>query len=258
MQEKIQNDKQCQQSQELKHIGLLAGGIVHSFNNAIGVVRGYADLALRAASPSDDNFAYLEKIIKGADAAKELAGKMLIFTRQKKPEFKPIKIQSIIEEAINSFSMSLTSSVKVQQDIDPTCRSVLADTDQIQQVVVNLCNNAFDAISENGGTLKTILKEVDGGASSAEDYGHLNEGRYVKLTVSDTGHGMDENTLKRIYEPFFTTKKAGEGAGLGLTLVQEIVSGHMGKIIAESKPGKGTTIEIYLPLAGKDNVKKKE
>jgi len=257
-QEKTQNDAQCRQSQELRSIGLIINSIVHSFNNAIGVIRGYADLSLRATDPDSCIFSYQKNIIDGTEFMKELSEKMRIFGKQAKQDLKLVQIHSVVEEVVNSFEVSLTLPIKIQQDIDTTCGPVLADADQIQQAVINLCNNAFDAMSENGGILKIVLKEVDVEVSFAEEFERLNEGRYVKLTVCDTGCGMDPDTLKLIYEPFFTTKKAGEGVGLGLTVVHEIVSSHIGKIIVESKSGEGTTFDIYLPLVNQDHKKLEE
>ena len=253
--EKEQLDIQLQQLQELKCIGLIAGSIVHSFNNVLGVIRGYADLALRTTSSSDRRYADLKQVIEGVDSAKDLAGKLRIFTKQKKPDFKLINVHSIIGQSIAIFRKSLPASIDIQQDIDTTCGIVLADTVQIQQMVISLCNNAYDAICENGGIIKIILNEVEVGASFATEYKRLNEGRCVKLTVSDTGCGMDQEILKKIFEPFFTAKKAGGGAGLGLCVVYEIVKGHKGEVIVESKLGEGTTFDIYLPLANKDNKK---
>jgi len=246
--EKIQGAAQDQQLQELKFIGLIVSGIVHDFNNAIGIVRGYADLALRATPSSDHNHAYLKQIIEGVDLSKDLAEKLRIFTRQRKPDFKLINIHSIVERAINIFNESLSAPIDIQQDIDTMCTAILADADQIQQVVINLCNNANDAISENSGSLEIILKEVDVSTSLAEEYEGLNVRRYVKLTICDTGHGMDQEILKRIFEPFFTTKKTDKNAGLGLSVVHAIVRGHKGEIIAESHPGEGAKFDIYLPL----------
>jgi len=250
--EKKQGAAQDRQMQELKFIGLIASGIVHDFNNAIGIIRGYADLALRATPSSDHNLAYLKQIIEGADSAKNLAEKLRIFTRQKKPDFKLINIHSIVDQAVIIFKESLAAPIDLQQDIDKMCGAVLADADQIQQAVINLCNNANDAMGENGGVLKIILKEVDVGASLAEEYAGLNVGKYMQLTICDTGHGMDQEILKQIFEPFFTTKKTGENAGLGLSVVHAIVKGHKGEIIAESHSGEGAKFDVYLPLAFKD------
>lgn len=253
--ETMQEAAQDRQLQELKFIGLLTNSIVHDFNNAIGIIRGYADLALRATSSGDKCHDYMKLIIEGADSAKALAEKLRVFTKQTKSELKPINIHSIVEETIKNFKESSAVPIDIQQDIDVRCTAVLADADQIQQTVINLYNNAYDAMRENGGRLKIILKEVDVSASFAEEYEGLNEGRYVRLTISDTGHGMDQEVLRQIFEPFFTTKKVGEHAGLGLSVVREIIKGHKGEIIAESHPDEGAKFDIYLPLVNEDHKK---
>lgn len=244
-QDKTQNDAQYWQLQELKSIGIIANNIVHDFNNVIGVIRGYADLALRATSADDRSRAYLTHVIEEADTAKELAEKLRIFSGQEKLDYKLIDIPSVAEQAIKIFRESVPTTIEFQQDIDTTCGAVLGDADQIQQAVINLFRNAYDALCDKGGILNLTVNEVDVGA---EVYRGLDEGRYVKLTVSDTGCGMDQETLKRIFEPFFTTKKNREHAGLGLLVVDKIVKGHKGAVIAESKVGEGAKFDIYLPL----------
>jgi signal transduction histidine kinase len=250
--EKKQTDEQLRQLQELKCIGLIAGSIIHSFNNTIGVIHGYADLALRATSSSDRRHVYLKQIIEEAGRAVELSEKMRIFARQKKPDFQFVSIPPIVEQAIAILKESAPASIDIQQDIDAPGTVVFADADQIQQVVINLSNNAFEAMRENGGTLKINLKKINGKALE-----RLSRGRYVNLTVSDTGPGMDSNVLKQMYEPFFTCHKGEGHAGLGLAVVHHIVSGHQGKILVESRLGEGTTFDVYLPLANKDREKRK-
>lgn len=247
--EKKQLNKQLQQLQELKLIGLLANSIVHRFNNSIGVIYGYADLILKSTPSDDDNYTYLKQIIEEVDCAKDLAERMRIFTKQKRVDFQLISIHSIVEQAIKVFQESLPTSMDIQQDFHTTRATVLADAGQIQQAMINLCSNAYHAVCENGGILKVALSEVDVEDSFAEEYEYLNKGKYVKLTVSDTGCGMDQNVLRQVYDPFFTTKEASKGVGLGLSVVYEIVMDHKGEIIGESSLGEGTVFDIYLPLA---------
>lgn len=249
---KKQLEAQLQQPQELKFIGIIVNDIVHSFNNIIGVIHGYADLALKARSSPERSQTYLKEIIKEADSAKNMAEQLRAFTGQNKPNFQSIATHPVIEQAIKIVKSSLSAQIDIQQDIDITCGTALVDADQIQQAVINLCRNACDAMCENGGILKIILKKVDIEASFAEEYKCLSEGRYVKLTVSDTGHGMDQNILEQIYDPFFTAKKVGKGAGLGLSVVHSIIMIHKGEIIVNSKPEEGTTFDIYLPLVNQD------
>jgi signal transduction histidine kinase len=243
------------QMQNLQYVGLIINAIIHSFNNSIGLIHGYADLSVRVTEPDSRAHRFAKNIIDGVNSLKELSDKMVIFGKQEKQDYQLIPIQPIVERAINSLSMPATSSDKIQSDLDPACGAVLADADQIQQVVINLCNNAYDAMQGNSGTIKVFLKEVDVKAPSSEGQQDLGEGRYVKLTVSDTGCGMTQEVSDRIFEPFFTATKAGENVGLGLTVVRAIVKGHKGKITVKSKPGEGATFDIYLPLANRDNKK---
>jgi len=242
-----------QQAQNLRYVGMIINAIVHSYNNSIGLIRGYADLSLRATEPDNRIYPYLKNIIEGADSVKDLSEKMRILGKQEKQDYKLIPIAPVVEGAVNSFSKSLSSPDKIQSDCDSACPAVLANADQIQQVVINLCSNAYDALGENGGTINVLMKEADVKASSGEGQQDLSEGRYVKLTVCDTGCGMDQEVSQRIFEPFFTAKKGSENAGLGLAVVQAIVNAHKGVITVESKQGEGTTFDIYLPLADKDN-----
>jgi len=249
---KTQSASQDQKLRELKSIGLIINAIVHSFNNAIGLIRGYADLSLRVTDPDSRGYPYLKNIIDGTDSVKELSEKMRIFGKQEKQDLKVTQIHSIVEEAINLFAMSLASPIKIQKNIDATCGAILADADQIHQVVVNLCRNAYHAIRDKEGVIEVILKEINVDASFIQVQRELNEGRYLKLTIKDAGVGIDQDVLGRIFEPFFTTQKTEESAGLGLTVVQGIVKNHQGKIIVESKLGEGATFDIYFPLVNEN------
>lgn len=248
-------DEQRRQCQELKYIGLITNGIVHSFNNVIGIIHGYADLALRLSSPNDRNHEYLKQIIEGAESAREIAERIRIFTKQKEPNNQVLQIGPVIERSITRFRGSLPASIEVLQDINAADAAVVADRDQIDLMVTSLLNNAYEATREQGGSIKIALREVDVDASMAGERKSLNTGRYVKLTVSDTGCGMAQDLSMRIFEPFITTKKAGEGAGLGLTVVYAIIKGLKGEILVDSQLGKGTIFDIYLPLAKKGNEK---
>src|SRR3989338_1443620 len=246
-QRNVQNDAQGRLPQDLSSIGLIINSIVHSFNNAIGLIRGYADLSLRATDPESRIYPYLKNIINGTDAMKELSEKMRVFGQQAKKDLQLMKIHPIVEEAVNAFTRSLAPPVQIRQDIDAHCGEILADADQIRQAVINLCDNAHHATRDNGSEIKVSLKEVDVDASFAGTHKDLKEGRYQKLTVRDTGSGIDPGILSRIFEPFFTTKNEEGHSGLGLTVVQAIVKNHKGVISAESKLGDGTRFDIFFP-----------
>lgn len=241
------NDARDRYPQDPGSIGLIINTIVHSFNNAIGLIRGYADLSLRATDPENRIYPYLKNIIQGTDAMKELSERMRIFGKQAKKDLQLMQIHPIVEEAVHAFT-GAAPSVKIRQDIDTHGGKVLADAGQIRQVVISLCDNAHDAICDNGGEIEVALKEVDVDVSFAGAHKDLKEGRYLKLTVRDTGSGMDPGIASRIFEPFFTTKNAGEHTGLGLTVVQAIVKNHKGSIAIESKRGEGTRFDIFLPV----------
>lgn len=246
---------QDQQKQNLRYVGLIINSIIHSFNNSIGLIQGYANLSLRAAEPDSRIHNYAQSIMDGAKSVQELSNKMQILSGQENQNYQSIPIQSVVEEAMKSLPMSLTSPTKIQSDLDSSCGDVLADADQIKQVVINLCSNAYDAVQDNNGSIKVSLKEVDVKDSSDDGPQNISEGKYVKLTVSDTGVGMDQEVSERIFEPFFTTKKEGENAGLGLAVVHGIIKQHEGEIITVSKQGEGATFDVYLPLANKNDKK---
>jgi len=154
----------------------------------------------------------------------------------------------VLKEALKLLRGSLPSTIEIHQDIDASCGPVMADPGQIHQLIMNLCTNAYQAMQETGGTLTVALAEVDIGPERAAEHLDLEPGPHLQLTVSDTGHGMDEATKERIFEPFFTTKAAGDGTGMGLATVHGIVKSCDGTIHAASEPGKGTTFNVYLPV----------
>ncbi|OGX52591.1 MAG: hypothetical protein A2267_03735 [Omnitrophica WOR_2 bacterium RIFOXYA12_FULL_38_10] len=243
-------ESQLRQSQKLESIGTMANGIAHSLNNIIGAIRGYADMAMEN-QPKDTKIRnYIEHIIKGTKDAKELSSQMLIFSRKEITDLREVQLQHYIEEAVNFVEAAMTSPVKVVRNINEKCGSVLADPNQIQQVVMNLCMNAYQAMSEKGGgVLEIVYDEFRIDQEFAEKYANLYEGKYAKLSIIDTGSGIDEMTMVRMFEPFFTTKKVGEGSGLGLSVVHGIVREHNGEIIVNSEKDKGTCFDVYLPLA---------
>ena len=242
-------ESQLRQSQKLESIGTMANGIAHSLNNIIGAIRGYADMAVDNQQQDPKLKNYIEHIIKGTKDAKELASQILVFSRKEITELKEVQLHHFIEESVNFVEASMTSPIKVVRKINDKCGSVFADPNQIQQVVMNLCTNAYHAMSESGGVLEIVYDEFRIDHEFAERYTNLSEGKYVKLSIIDLGHGIDEMTRGRMFEPFFTTKKVGEGSGLGLSVVHGIVREHDGEIIVNSEEGKGTCFDVYLPLA---------
>ncbi len=236
------------QAQKIQSIGTLAGGIAHDFNNVLYSIIGYTELAMDDVPEGSLAQKNLKEVLKGAMRAKDMVKQILTFSRKADTEKKPIKIQSIVKEALKLLRTSIPSTIDIRQDIDTDCGPVLADSTQIHQVVMNLATNAYQAMREKGGVLELILMEEEIRSDDSESYLDLHPGTYLKLTVSDTGHGMDNVVMEKIFEPYFSTKGPGEGTGMGLAVVHGIVKSHGGDIEVYSKLGEGTTFSVYLPL----------
>lgn len=240
-------EAQLTQAQKMEAIGTLAGGIAHDFNNILGAIMGYGELALHQARLGQPNEAEIENFLSAARRATELVKQILSFSRQADIERAPVELKSIIREALKLLRASLPSTIDIKQKIEPNLDPVLADPTQIHQVILNLCTNASHAMSLGGGTLSIELKRTFLDEEEARRYAELSEGYYQRVSVSDTGCGMDRNTQERVFEPFFTTKDKSKGTGMGLSVVHGIVKSHGGAITLYSEPGKGSTFRVYLP-----------
>lgn len=236
-----------QQVQKLEAMGTLAGGIAHDFNNILGGMIGYMELA-KMESRADKRQLYLDQALQVSNRAKDMIKQILIFSRNQKQERKPILVAPLIKEGAKMLKAMLPSTIRITQGISDQSVMILADATQIHQILVNLCTNAFHAMREQGGVLDIQLAQEKVASEAKPHPLNLPLGAYAKLTVRDTGHGMDQAIVDRIFDPFFTTKGPGEGTGLGLSVVYGIVRDHDGRIDVVSKPGKGTTVNIYLPL----------
>jgi PAS domain S-box-containing protein len=241
-------EKQLRQAQKMEALGTLAGGIAHDFNNILGAIISCTEFALEDAPRGSPTREDLEHVLKAGYRGKNLIKQILTFSRRGEQGRQPIEVEPLVKESLKFLRASLPSSIEIQQNISPGCGMILADATQVHQVIMNLCTNAAHAMREKGGILEVSLSEVAvdplRASYSSRDYG-INP--YVKLRVSDTGHGMDRKVLERIFDPFFTTKKRGEGTGLGLSVVHGIIMNHGGDITVSSEPGKGTTFEVFLP-----------
>lgn len=235
--------------QRLESVGVLAGGIAHDFNNLLSPILGYADLLARDFPEGSTHRARLEQIQAAAGRARDLVRQILSFCRQAEVSDTRSALQPIVKETLRFLRSSLPSSVGIQSDISSECGAVSIDPTQYHQITMNLCTNAAHAMREGGGVLTVALGEVEVDESMALRTGCRSPGRYARLTVADTGCGMDQATLARAFEPFFTTKPPGEGTGLGLSTVHGIVVGHGGGTNVYSEPGRGTTFSIYLPIS---------
>ncbi|MEA2084462.1 MAG: ATP-binding protein [Thermodesulfobacteriota bacterium] len=245
--EQKQIEAQLRQAQKMESLGTLAGGIAHDFNNILFPIMGYTEMLLEDVSNDKHLRQGLDEILIGAKRARDLVKQILTFSRQKKHELKPLKVQLVVGEALKLVQSSLPATIKIGRDVNKDCGLVLADSTQIHQIVMNLITNAHHAMQETGGNLDVTLKEVELEAGDLGDR-TMNSGLYVCLTVADTGIGMDQSVIDRIFDPYFTTKKEGKGTGLGLAVVHGIVKSHGGYINVCSEPGQGTEFHVYLPV----------
>ena len=247
MQERHIMEEQLRQSQKLEAIGTLAGGIAHDFNNILTVIVGNTELGLAKVQqePVRDN---LQEIFTASMRAVELVKQILAFSRQKQITKQPMQVGPIIKEALKMLRSSLPTTIEIRQDIQGHLGNILADPTQIHQIMINLCANASYAMREQGGILTVSLAQVEVDGKSGILHQEIREGRYVQLSVSDTGHGIPLEIIQRIFDPFFTTKKLGEGTGMGLSVVHGIVKSHNGFIDVRSTPGEGSTFDVFFPV----------
>ena len=246
--EKNLMEMQLRQAQKMESIGTLAGGIAHDFNNILTIILGYSEIVRGSIPPDSHAMVDLDNVITAGNRAKDLVRQILTFSRQSENEFYPLKIHLILTEVLKFLRSSIPTTITIESSLEKDCGDVMADPIQIHQLVMNLCTNAFHAMREDGGLLKLSLTEVH---LSKDDLGNkldLTPGSYVRLSVSDTGKGMDHLTLSRIFDPYFTTKSKGEGTGLGLAIVHGIVQNIGGTITVYSEVGMGTTFHAYLPV----------
>lgn len=251
-------EKQLRKSQKMEAIGTLAGGIAHDLNNILSPVLGYADMIMRSSDKSLDVYKRSEKIQKAALRAADLVSQVLSFNRQGEEEKRLIKIHPVTREVLKLLKGSIPSTITIVDDIDRNCGSVEADPTQIHQVIMNLCTNAYHAMEDTGGTLTVSLRQIELTPTDILDYPNLvgKQGAYLCIEVSDTGCGMEDDIIERIFDPYFTTKEEGKGTGLGLATAYSIIKSCDGDIRVESHIHKGTTFTILLPV--KDNEDKAE
>ncbi|HSR87434.1 MAG TPA: response regulator [Pontiella sp.] len=243
-------EKHLRQQQKMNAVGELAGGVSHDFNNILTAILGYVALCMNTVEEESKTYKYLSEIVKAGDRATKLVRQILTFSRQEEQQFHSLDLQPVIEDSLSLVQTTMPKNIKLVQDMDPQCGAVLGDTTQLQQIMVNLCTNAAHAMGKKeAGTLTVTLRQVALSGEHVEGpMADLNPGSYACITVSDTGCGMPPEVQERIFEPYFTTKKQGEGTGFGLSIVHGIVRKHRGSIGVESEEGKGTTFTLYLPL----------
>ncbi len=256
--ETVNLEKQLHHSQKMKAIGTLAGGIAHDFNNILTAIIGYTEMTTKIIADNPSAQDHLAQVLKAADRARELIKQILTFSRQNKQERKPVQVKLIVKESLKLLRASLPTTIEMRYNLDSEAL-ILADLTQIQQMLMNLCTNASHAMRETGGGLLKIgLVETLIETEADTKLTSLKPGPYVRLTVQDSGCGIDPSIVDHIFDPFFTTKNEGEGTGMGLALVHGIVQSHEGSIRVESRVNEGTTFHVLLPIISGTAEQKKE
>jgi signal transduction histidine kinase/ActR/RegA family two-component response regulator len=248
--QKSRTEMKLVQAQKLEAIGTLAGGIAHDFNNILASVLGYTELLLEDVEKGTKVEDKLQGIYTAGNRAKDLVNQILTFARQTDEEIKPINVGRIAKEALKLLRASIPTTIEFRENLDSDAL-INGNPTQVHQIFMNLCTNAAHAMEADGGILKVSLTDIAFTEPEAIAHEILSPGNYLKIEVSDTGTGIEPEVLSSIFEPYFTTKSAGEGTGLGLAMVHGIVSGYRGVITVESDPGRGTAFFIFLPQAPK-------
>jgi len=234
----------------MESVGSLAGGIAHNFNNILTAILGYAELLLEFSELDDTSKQRVRYIESSARKAGVMVSKLLSFARRESHEVLPLNLNDVINDSVKLLEGVLDKKIGLKVDLHSNIPVIEGDPNQLEQVMMNLMVNARDAMPDGGLiTIKTRLIEVGGNRHNLPDY--VAPGRYVVLTISDTGSGIPKPVIDRIFDPFFTTKEKGKGTGLGLASVYGIVKDHKGYISVQSEIDKGTSFDVYLPASGK-------
>jgi PAS domain S-box-containing protein len=245
--ERKQMEAQLRQAQKMEAIGRLAGGIAHDFNNLLMPIIGLTTSTMDELPASGRGRRNLENVLQAATRASTLVKQILMYSRATDAERQPVDLDVVVREGLRLLRATLPTMIVMRQRIQTNCGQVLADPTQMQQVLMNLCTNAAQAMGASGGELYVELRKVSVKKEIPAVPSAVSPGTYVQLTVKDSGPGIDEATKERMFEPFFTTKGIGEGTGMGLAVAHGIITNHNGAIALESRPGEGACFRVYLP-----------
>ena len=246
--EKQTLESQLRHAQRIEALGTLAGGIAHDFNNILGAILGYAEMALGRLRRDSRAWQHVEEVRKAGERARDIVDRILAFSRRTEQRHRPVRMRPLLEETARLLHASLPATITLRLRLPDDDLTVLGEPSRLQQVAMNLCTNAAQAMAADG-VIDVALDPVALDSERALSHGTLAAGRYVCLSVRDSGHGMDAATLERIFEPFFTTKAVGTGTGLGLAMVHGIVADHGGAIDVRSRPGAGSSFAAYFRQA---------
>lgn len=246
-QERVNLEKQLQQAQKMEAVGALAGGIAHDFNNILYPLIGFAEMLKEDIPEKSVLHEFVDEILQAGFRAKDLVKQIMTFSRQMDQDVKPVKVQKILKEALNLSSSIIPATITIKEYIASDCKPIIADPSQIHQLIMNLITNAYHAMQSSGGILSVTLEEKTFSESTLPT-SDLPVGTYICLSVEDTGVGIADNVLSKIFNPYFTTKPLDKGTGLGLSVAHGIVKNYKGSIQVQSVLGQGTTFFVYFPV----------
>jgi PAS domain S-box-containing protein len=243
-------EAQLYQSQKMEALGSLAGGVAHEFNNMLGTIIGYTELAKMDLGDQHPITPNLEQVLKASQRAKEIIQQILTFSRRQELKRELINLERVVQETVKLIRPTIPASVAILVDVDSNSPPILGNATQLHQALTNLCTNAWHAMKEEGGRITITQKTVTLKRDVNVNGGRLGlpDGSYSVISVADNGQGMDTATLERVFEPFFTTKGPGKGSGLGMPVVHGIMKSHDGAVSIQSEQGKGTTVHLYFPV----------
>ncbi len=234
------------QGQKLQAMGNLAGGIAHDFNNLLYAIIGYVQMAREDVDKETPVYANLGKVLEASQRGQELVSRILSFSRRQHHQFSPLNLETTIDAALSLLRPTIPASVMINFASTAATPEILGNQTQLHQVLVNLINNAVDAM-DGEGNIDINLTELSPNDPYLKQFPEIKKQVYSKIEVRDNGHGMDKHTMERIFDPFFTTKEVGKGTGLGLSIVHSIIKEHAGEISVASQLGIGTSFTIILP-----------
>ena len=235
-------EERLRNSQTMEALGTMAGGIAHEFNNMLLPILGYIEILREKLPKEGKEQYYLQEIQSAGRRATELVQQIMTFSRTDSVIYKPLDITTVVQRAIVLTRSIIPDNIAIEQDLDESCNTMMADEIQFNQIILNLCSNAAHAMRQEGGTMRITLKQLNECPADSDQV------KCLMLSVEDTGHGISKKNIDKIFDPFFTTKEVGIGTGLGLSVVHGIVEKLSGKIFVESDVGKGTKFTIFIPI----------
>ena len=240
---------ELQQTHKRESIGTLAGGIAHEFNNLLGIIIGNTELALEYLPDHNPALGCVNEIRGASFRAKDVVRQIMSFARKTQADRKPIQIGTVVKDSLKLLNSTIQKSITIREKILCTSELILGNKTEIGQIIMNLCKNSEHAMKGGTGEIEVSLEPVSLDSRTASEYENLSAGEYVKLTVRDTGEGIDPEIMDRIFDPYFTTKNVDQGLGMGLAVVYGLIKKHDGAIRIRSELCRGTTVDLLFPIS---------